>query len=217
MNLKDIIQPVYDRFIRPLLPVTTNIHTRANIPVPADEVDPIAPKALDIKQPDPEYKQNLLDAIETFVEDGDDVGVIGLGRGVSSVVSLRQGATVTGYEAAAEMIPIAEQTIDWQGYDERFESVHGVVGEPVKVYGEELGRTIPPHTLEHDTLIMDCEGSEASIIEGLDDGPELLIVETHPERGVPTDETLTAMRASGFRTVVRYGMSGKQIVVAERE
>jgi tRNA A58 N-methylase Trm61 len=216
MNWKSIVQPIYDETLRPHLPIWGTAHTRANIPVPADANDPIAPRILDFNKNDPEYKREYLEAIRKHVNEGDDVGIIGGGRGISSVVALRRGATVTAYEAAQEMVSIAEKTIDWQGFSDEFELVHGVVGEPIEVYGDRLGKSIPPGEIDHDVLILDCEGSEANIIRQLKSIPDILIVETHPGRGVSSQKTIDAMEASGYVIIHQLAVNDTKFIVVAR-
>jgi hypothetical protein len=216
MNVvRDVIQPVYDRWIRPHVPVRSGPYTMAGVPVPAAAADPRAPKVLDATWFGPGYKTAYLNTIKNHVDDGDDVGIIGAGRGVSSVIALRQGATVTGYEAAGEMLPIARQTVAWQGYDDAFELVHALVGTDVVVYGDDIGPQVDPGDLEHDVLLLDCEGAEADILPRVTGQVEEVVVETHPERGVPASETFTALEDAGW-DALQVIEGAKAIIVGQR-
>jgi len=183
--IRPVVQRVYDFVLRERLPLTVG----AVAGVPA-----LYPRLLDVTKNHPEYKRGLIRAIRDNCGDR-SVTVVGLGRGVSTVHCLRAGATrVDAFEASASMIDVAEQTFAACPYDptERVTVHHNVVGEAVEIYGEGVGDHVPVDELPaNDVLVLDCEGAERSILKRLSNDRlgSAAIVETHPERGVPTDET----------------------------
>jgi hypothetical protein len=189
------VRRVYDRTLRPYLPRKIVVY---------DDVAVRAGRLLDFTDYEPEYKAGLLDSIRAEVGPGTDAVLIGAGRGVSSIVAARTGADVVAIEAANQMVDLARDTIELNSVD-GIEVQHAIVGDPVEVYGDASdAAVVSPRSLNTgDCLIMDCEGSEKSILSGLEDWPSTIIVETHPERGVPTSETRDLLTGAGYtvRTV----------------
>lgn len=176
---------------------------------------------LDLTTDDPDYKAGLIDAIHECVDDGDRVELVGLGRGVSTINCLRAGAdTVVAYEASAEMIDVARETLRTNYYDGGTVDIrHALVGDSVCVYGAfDDAEMVPPADLGVcDVLIMDCEGAEESIVAGLDRWPRHTIIETHPERGVPTEAILEEIPAEMDVYVFEYepeNPKDKKVIVA---
>jgi hypothetical protein len=180
-----LIQKVYNNTVRSHLP--TKYRLLAGVAVPDAPL-------LDLTADKREYKQGLMSAIIEGIEDGDHVDLVGFGRGVSTVRAFDAGAEhVTAYEAAEEMISLARETVEVnRPFDSRLSVEQAVVGDPIEVYGDDSKATIqkPENLSDADVLILDCEGSELSIIENLGIYPRTIICETHPERGVPADEVL---------------------------
>jgi len=210
-----IVQLAYNRVLRPHLPATHWV--AAGIPVYGSNDDPRAAKPLDLGKGVQSYKTELVAAIKKYVGSDDDVGIIGGGRGVDSIIAARQGAMVTAYEAASGMVDVARKTVAWQALEDQIKINHAIVGENVEVYGQEIGERVSPTTLSHEVLILDCEGAEKSVIQGLEKLPRVLIVETHPERCVPTNETVEAIKSIGMaiQNKIKVDANGKQIIVAK--
>jgi len=182
---------VHKRFLREQMPRTWAVYND----VPARDG-----RLGDPRKHYPDYKHELKHAIEEFVDEGDDVVLVGAGRGVSSVWCARQVAHVAAYEAALEMVDIARQTVSIQGYDDRVTVGHCVVGEPGELFGSLAGASsvLPTRLPPHDVLVMDCEGAEVGIIDGLEEAPAACLVETHPEHGVDVDATAKALADLGM-------------------
>lgn len=68
-------------------------------------------------------------------------------------------------------------------------------------------------------LILDCEGSEKSILEGLDMYPNTIICETHPEHGISNQEIIEILEQNTYDTT-RYeyepGSKEKKVILAEK-
>ena len=185
MTMYKILQKAYDNTIRSYLP--TKYRLLAGVAVPDAPL-------LDFTADKRDYKQGLMSAIIEGVEDGDHVDLVGFGRGVSTVRTFDAGAKhVTAYEAAEEMIALARNTVDVnRPFGSRLTVEQAVVGDPIELYGDHSNANIkePKNLCNADVLILDCEGSERSIIENLGSYPNTIICETHPERGIPTDNVL---------------------------
>lgn len=208
-----LVQKAYDALLRPHLP--RKWVTYGEIPARDgrlfDATDTVRP-----------YKPGLKQAISSHVTAGDGVTIVGAGRGICSVWSAQQDAQVTAYEAADEMVSIARETVRLQGFGEDVTVRHALVGEAIEVYGDySAAEVIPPSEFEPGTvLVMDCEGAERSILAGLQKRPSTVIVETHPERGVPTTDVFDLLVDGGY-TVERFqyapGYSEKQVLAGLQE
>lgn len=96
-------QKVYNRTIRPYLP--TKYRLLAGVAV---QDTPL----FDFSADEPEYKRGLMKAIKQGVNEGDEVELIGFGRGVSAVRTFDEGARhIIAYEAAEEMIKLGKKLL----------------------------------------------------------------------------------------------------------
>jgi len=214
-TVRRYLQTAYNETIRPRLPRKYGVY--AGVPVRSEGL-------LDAEDRYPDYKRGLVDAIHETVTDGDRVVLVGGGRGVSTVHCLRAGADeVVAFEAAAEMIDTAAATVRAAEIPGRVEFRHALVGEAVEVYGDLDGADVvaPEELPDGDALVMDCEGAEESIFAGARDLPATVIVETHPERGVPTDRTRTLLTDAGYDVSERQfepdqAVHGKRVLVGRR-
>lgn len=149
----------------------------------------------------PNYKEGLVNAITKFAP-GKDVCIVGFGRGISSMVAIDAGAkSVTAYEASSQMIETGKEAFALNGVPiDAVTIVHAIVGEAIEVFGSPSGasRVDPQDFDPTEVLVLDCEGAERSILEGLSMLPEVVIVETHPERDVPTDMVRSILVQLGF-------------------
>lgn len=165
-----------------------------------------------------DHKQENLSAIKETVQEGDHVVEIGTGHAVLTVHAVRQGATVTTYEGSREMARRARDTLTRNNVMDAVYLQHAVVGVPVDIWDENIAaRVVNPSELpEMDVLLLDCEGSELSVIEALSHRPRAIIVETHPPQGVPTDAVVDALRIQGYSVESIRAMNdqGKTVVVA---
>jgi len=174
-----LLKRAYNALARPHTPRTIGVYAG----VPARSA-----RLLDATKIHPDYKRGLVDAIESEVDDGDTVCLIGFGRGISTVYALRAGADrVVAFEGSREMIQRGRETLQMQGLGKRVEVHHAIVGEAIDVYGSGAGAQIvsPAELPECDVLVLDCEGAELSILGGMTSAPETVIVETHPRKGAP--------------------------------
>lgn len=208
-----ILQKIYNNTIRSHLP--TKHRLLAGVAVPDAPL-------LDFTADKRKYKQGLMSAIVEGVEEGDRVDLVGFGRGVSTVRTFDAGAEhVTAYEAAEEMISLARKTVDInRPFNSQLTVEQAIVGDPIEVYGDDSNANIqdPENLCVADVLILDCEGSERSIIENLGTYPDTIICETHPERGVSTDEVLNVIPSEYSINLRDYEPNcrpGKKIILGE--
>lgn len=206
------IQTIYDLTIRTYLPKKYRL--LAGVAVPDAPL-------LDFTADKKGYKHGLMSAISEGVKEGDQVALIGFGRGVSTVRAFDAGAEqVTAYEAAEEMISLARKTVEVnRPFNSQLTVEHAIVGDPIEIYGNDSKARIqsPENLSKTDVLILDCEGSEKSIIEKMGINPETIICETHPERGVPTDEVLNVIPDSYSVSLRDYEPDcrpGKKVILA---
>lgn len=209
------VQQAYNAVVRPYLPRKTAQWNG----VPARTA-----KLLDAQTDYPDYKQGLIDAVNDHVAGGEQVTLVGGGRGVSSVHCVQAGAAhVSAYEAAGSMVDLCRETATLNDCASQITVSHALVGEAVEVYGSAAdAEVLSPAALPgRDVLVLDCEGAEASILDGLTSHPPVVIVETHPERGVPADQSRAPLRAAGYQlTEYEYepgARADKPVLVATRD
>lgn len=190
--VRRLARQAYNRTLRPHLPRKFGVYAGVTVRWPV---------LLDLTDRLPEFKSGLVGAIGETVEDGDRVTLVGGGRGVSAVHCVRAGAgRVDAYEAAAEMLEIARETTEIEGCAGSVAFHHALVGEAVDVFGEfaEAAWLDPADLDAGDVLVLDCEGAERSILAGLEARPRAVVVETHPEQGVPTAEIRDLLERAGY-------------------
>ena len=154
-----MLQKIYNNTIRSHLP--SKYRLLAGVAVPDTPL-------LDFTADKRKYKQGLMSAIVEGVEEGDRVDLVGLGRGVSTVRAFDAGAEhVTAYEAAEEMICLAQRTVDVnRPFNSQLTIEQAIVGDPIETYGDDSYANIqnPESLSDAEVLILDCEGSELSIM-----------------------------------------------------
>ena len=179
----------YQGVVRDKLPVTD--HSEYNgVTVPPE----IAPKrrlgersVFSRWSPNKPVYKGYLQYLRTYVSAGDDVTIIGGGRGVSSVVAARQTGPegrVSIFEGSPEMFDLIEGVIKMNGVRERCTLRQAVVGPAVDVYTEddEISSVSPAELDDCDILLLDCEGAKYTILPQLDVRPQHLVVEFHPDK-----------------------------------
>lgn len=189
--MKDLIQPLYDR-VRPYLPRRRG--TYRGYVARQDRL-------LDLTTSRPDYKAGLVGAIEELAP-GRDVCLAGFGRGVTSMIALEAGASsVTAYEGARDMIDVGIESFRLNDVPTDDLIVkHALVGEAIDLYGSPDGAAVvSPAALDpKDVLVLDCEGAEVSILDGLSTVPEHVIVETHPGKGADNETVRRLLEEMGM-------------------
>lgn len=170
------------------------------------------PYAVDVEHPN--AKRPLLEVIHDVIRRDDDVVHIGGGKGIAAVKTAHWAdhGHVTVIEAAQEMCDVLAQTRRLNQVD--YDIIHGLVGSPIKVYGSHENAThITPSELDGNILILDCEGAELDILPI--NGFDVIVVETHPKQGAPTDDVLELL-GEGAEIRAEDRMDGHKVVWDDR-
>lgn len=188
------VQSVYDRTLSRWLPTRVGVYNGVAV---RDR------GFLDRTDEQPEYEGALVAALRQHLHRGEDVAVIGGGRGVSGVVAARAvgpDGSVVVFEGGAEQFDRTRETIELNRVDDWASVEHALVGPGDELY-DDAGdaRAIDPDELpECDVLVMDCEGAEEAILETLAVRPRLIVVETHGFLGVPESTVEEKLAANGY-------------------
>lgn len=170
----------------------------------------------------PNYEFSLIRSLKNQTREGDIVVIIGGGIGVTAVISSRlvgNSGRVIVYEASADQVPIIKKTLSLNDSNDNVEIRHGLVGESEQVYGD-IGKAeqVDPDDLPScDVLELDCEGSEAQILES-QNLPDKVVVETHGFLGVDTQESQRRLMQKGYEVNIRpqYPPKGVDVIEAFR-
>lgn len=191
------LQALYNRTLRPLLlahPRGRKYRMQAGVPVRNAAL-------LDRTEKLPYYKCWFAELVREHVHEGEHVVEIGGGRGVMTTICAERGARVTSYEPSAPMRAVMADTLLASCVRGRVDIRGAAVGPLADAdYGSTAdARTVPPSRLpDADVLIMDCEGAELDILDGMTIRPDRIIVEAHPdEYDVPGAAPEALCRAAG--------------------
>lgn len=188
-------QPIYNRSIRPYLPRTTRTY---------NEVEVKDRALLDRTPAYPDFEAESIRQLTDAVRPGDDVVIVGGGRGVTAVHAVRSGASdVRVYEAGSEQVELTRDTANRNGVAQEVSVEHAIVGEEIDAWGDTNGaRRMAPSDLDScDVLELDCEGTEVEILESLGPRPRTIIVECHPDWGAP-ESAVRAALPEGYHIAV---------------
>lgn len=178
---------IYGRYLRPLLP-KTNVNIIYNDVVVGKErlFERYIPNQFQNYTPYPgndSYEQSYVRAIREHLE-GTKVVVIGGGEGVSTVTAARlvgEKGRVISYEGGKKSAKAVRQTIDYNNVQDCVDVHHALVGKYSHVRGsvKEADVVDPEDLPPCDSLLLDCDGAELSILPELEYLPPLIIVEHH--------------------------------------
>jgi precorrin-6B methylase 2 len=169
-------------------------------------------RLLDLFDEHPTHEAELIAAIERHVRFGDSVVVVGGGYGVATVRAAHRvgrDGDVVAFEASEEYYSLLGETVDLNRLSDRVETRHAVVGEARDVYdGMGDADVVSPSDLpECDVLVMDCEGAEEVILDGLEIEPETIIVESHAPLDAPPERVRELLSDRGYTIVNESGVS----------
>jgi hypothetical protein len=155
---------------------------------------------------DKNHKKSNVSLIQKYILPGDEVVVVGGGRGITSVNAARQvgtGGSIVVYEAAKSQISKLKETIKLNDVEHVVSIRHAVVGEALSTLDSiQNAPTLSAEDLpECDVLEMDCEGGEIHILDNLGINPECIIVETHPRQNADTRKIGRILKTMGFEIV----------------
>jgi hypothetical protein len=167
---------------------------------------------LDPEEVEEDHEEQLIRAIRENLDNGEKVALIGGGHGASTVACAHQigkEGQVIVYEGAKKSIPIIKETARLNCVEDRVRVKFSVVEEAIMVYGDERHPEILPakNLPEIDSLVMDCEGAELSILENMGVSPDKIIVETHGHFESPTSEVKNVLRNKGYIIESEYSRS----------
>jgi methyltransferase FkbM-like protein len=195
----------YKKFVRAVLPRGDQI-LYAGIPVGHRKVgDQLLPKLYN--PPDvndvPGYEQALVSGLKAHVRGGDNVVVVGVGLGVTSVIAALAAAEtgrVECFEGDLHGVDAVRRVARLNGVLERITAHHAVVGEAVGVYGNAVATTTihPTELPSCDILELDCEGAEIGILRDMIIQPRAIAVETHGFLGAPTGAVRELLESRGY-------------------
>jgi hypothetical protein len=190
---------VYDSSIREYFPA---------VPVGYNGVNVCAFRVSDVIMPEnnryirPSYEAAICRQLRLWNLVGCDVCVLGAGWGVTSVVAAYQTGTtgqVISYEASSKYVSRAKETAALNDCADRIIVRHGCVGPAINVYGEDDAPTVQLDDLpDADCYIMDIEGAEPAVLDGLSHRPERLLVESHGLYGSSTDAVKNQIREMDY-------------------
>lgn len=198
------IQYIYNNGIRPHLPRTTVEYN--GVKVRAARVgDCILPwQTTDI----PTYEDALVSGIRAHVEENDTVVVVGGGWGVSTVAAAvktgKSGQVIT-YEGSEDEVCKVRETAQLNGVEGHCEIRHAIIGQAKSLRGNQGQASIlPPNELpECDILILDCEGAENMILDGMVIRPRVTIVESHGMLGASKKDVKKRLEQQGYEVTNR--------------
>jgi len=134
------------------------------------------------------YLENAeVNAHKRYTRQGDDVCIIGGGRGTTAIHAARQvgdEGSVTVLEGG-EILSLIQEVTELNHLDDVITIKPRIVGKANELYHgmAEDAKVMHPHELpDVDVLEMDCEGSEIEILDALEIRPRVLIVELHPNK-----------------------------------
>lgn len=165
----------------------------------------------------PDYEGALVAGIRNRVGSGDDVAVVGGGRGVSSVAAAHKTGSqgsVTAYEGSAKRKKLATETVQLNKVNEIVEVKHAIVGEAIDLaHAPGEGETVATEELPTcDVLVLDCEGAEIGILKSLDQRPRVIIVETHAFLDSREEEVRKVLDELGYE-VLNRGVEAQEMGV----
>lgn len=167
------------------------------------------------------YEPELIETLQSHVQEGDSVVIVGAGRGATTVVAAKATGSsghVVSYEADPQRVPICRSTVKVNNVSDRVNVKGEVVGEAVHVADMETVNqqsTIGVEELpDCDVLELDCEGAELAILSELQIEPETLIVETHGCYGAPESEVRSLLSKLGYQVITRNPQDeGRDIII----
>lgn len=160
-----------------------------------------------------------VNAHRQYTNRGDDVVIVGGGRGVTTVIAADQAGlegSVLTYEGSRRYSDIVSETVRINNVDDRCEVVNAVVGSPIDVYDEDDPDRLDvvPHDElpDCDVLELDCEGAEVGILRELKITPRVIVVEVHPRKYPDEIHVVEEQLAGlGYEIVDRFSNDGQRL------
>lgn len=152
----------------------------------------------------PTYESAEVDAVREYTRDGDDVVIVGAGRGITPTVaanSVGKNGQVIAYEASTDRVSRANKTVQYNQVRDLVEIHHRIVAKAADVRGTIGSASIisPSELPSCDFLELDCEGAEELILEEMNITPRVISVETHETKGVSHSNVLELLESRGYQ------------------
>lgn len=191
--LKAVFRPIYYNTIRDYLPRKIGVY---------HSISTRRPRLFDLVDVSDEYEKELIEMIEHRTEKDDMVVQVGAGFGVSTITASKAAGPngeIIAYEASEDRYACAREAFELNSTPVQIDLRKGVVGENIAVKGTEVTHSILPSELPNgDLLILDCEGAEESILRGMVEYPNRMIIETHGCFGSHTEEIKSILNENGY-------------------
>lgn len=193
-----VARRVYLDVIRPRLPQRLYSFNGVRTPKKAfDGVSPWVPGDV------PHFESALVEGLRKVCRPGDQVVVVGGGRGVTMTVASQQvgeEGKVTAFEPDAERHRLARATAEANPTPSEIEVVRGLVAGRANIDVDADGADVVPveDLPDCDVLEIDCEGLEVEILETMTIRPRAILVESHGHLGAPTSEVHRALEEIGY-------------------
>jgi hypothetical protein len=210
--------------VKPFIPVKRKaIHNEVIVPrevAPPYRIVHDYPTLPFVTVPDyPRSEGGEVNAHKEYTRKGDDVIIIGGGRGVSTVNAAKEaGSTgsVTVFEGSEKYSRIIEDVVDLNNVDDRVEVRQCIVGPDKKVYDNSNDFDIihPENITKCDVLEMDCEGAEEEIMKNLKICPRVITIEIHPKRS-DYKNTLEELSRRGYKIENYWSNEGSKLTKDE--
>jgi hypothetical protein len=153
----------------------------------------------------PEYESGLISALNSFVNEGDRVVVVGGGWGATAILAAKL-AGVSGnvivYEGSTFFADVVSETALLNNVQSRVEVRNSIVGSNIHIKGDTHGDVINADELPKcDVLELDCEGAEIDILNNLEIKPRVILVESHGSKGSPSDQIASTLNEQNYTVV----------------
>jgi hypothetical protein len=151
----------------------------------------------------PDYEKGIINSMKKNIREDDEVVILGGGIGVTAVTAANlcgKDSKVELFEGSVEQLEKIEKTLK-KNNTEAIRLNHAVVGEEKDVWGSIDGaeQLNPSEIPECDVLEMDIEGSEIGVLENLEKEPRVIIVESHGNKGAPTNKVKELLGDLSYR------------------
>jgi len=173
----------------------------------------------------PDHEPELINSLKNYVEAGDDIVVVGGGSGTTAVIAAKEagkGGKVVCFEGSPERYADTKRTIKLNALEDQIEISHSIVGEALRIVGtheEEISKITETSVEELppcDVLELDCEGAEKKILENLQIIPDVIIVETHPNKGSGPESIKEILKNKGYIITREYNDISNPVINFEK-
>lgn len=151
----------------------------------------------------PSYEAGLISGINKCIKTNDTVIIIGGGLGVTVTAAAKKvgpGGKVIFFEGGRKCVRRIRKTLLRNSIGDNVAVDNVIVGNNIGVYGRSVAhKFLHPSALPQcDVLELDCEGSEAEIIQEMKIRPRNIIVETHGFNGSSSPLISALLKEKGY-------------------